>query len=353
MRSNILIGEIKLVFDGKTILITGGTGSLGKNLVRRIMTGEVGVPKKVIIFSRDEDKQYTMNLELKKLNVSTHDTMYRKLSNTIEFRIGDVKDYASLVGIMKDVNIVIHAAALKQVPTCEYFPYESVKTNILGSENVIKAVQNNGGNVETVLAISTDKACKPINTYGMCKAIQERLIIQANIDCKRTRFICVRYGNVIASRGSVIPLFKEQIRNGGPVTVTTNDMTRFWLGLDTAVDIIFDTLRFAKAAEIYVPDITSANIVDLASVMIGKSKIEIKTTGIRPGEKIHEILISEEEMYRTIKRGKYYVIYPILEELQKKPIKKIVLTKELSSEDCVMDKSELRSFLKNEGLLSS
>jgi len=340
-----------LILEGKTILITGGTGSLGKNLVRRIMTGEVGIPKKVIIFSRDEDKQYNMNLDWKKLIVATHDTIYHKIGESLEFRIGDVKDYASLVDIMTDVNIVIHAAALKQVPTCEYFPYEAVKTNIIGPENVIKAVKENGGNVETVLAISTDKACKPINTYGMCKAIQERLIIQANMDCKRTRFIAVRYGNVIASRGSVIPLFKEQIKNGGPVTITTDDMTRFWLTLDTAVDIIFDSLRYAIAGEIFVPKVTSAKIIDLANVMIGDRNIDIKITGIRPGEKIHEILISEEETYRTVIRGNYYVVCPILEELQKGPVKDRVLTKELSSADYIMNRNDLKAFLEKEGHL--
>jgi len=334
-----------MIFQGKTILITGGTGSLGKNLVRRIMAGKLGEPKKIIIFSRDEDKQHSMKLEWKNMKVATDEVFYHNFEEILDFRIGDVKDYESLVGAVKDADIVIHAAALKQVPVCEYFPFESVKTNIIGTQNVIRAVKKNGGKVEVLLGVSTDKACKPINTYGMCKAIQERLIIEANLNSGNTKFICVRYGNVVASRGSVIPLFREQIGNGGPVTITAKEMTRFWLTLDTAVDIIFDAIRLARAGDIYIPDVPSANIMDLAEIMIGDRKIDIEFIGIRPSEKVHEILISEEEIARTIKRGDYYVIYPILPELQKEKVEKHALTKEFSSADHVMSKSELKAFL--------
>jgi len=334
-----------MIFQGKTILITGGTGSLGKNLVRRIMAGKLGEPKKIIIFSRDEDKQNSMKLEWKNMKVATDEVFYHNFEEILDFRIGDVKDYGSLVGVVKHADIVIHAAALKQVPVCEYFPFESVKTNIIGTQNVIQAVRENGEKVEVLLGVSTDKACKPINTYGMCKAIQERLIIEANLNSGNTKFICVRYGNVVASRGSVIPLFREQIGNGGPVTITAKEMTRFWLTLDTAVDIIFDAIRLAHAGDIYIPDVPSASIMDLAEIMIGDRKIDIEFIGVRPSEKVHEILISEEEIARTIKRGNYYVIYPILPELQKEKVEKHALTKEFSSADHVMSKSELKAFL--------
>lgn len=340
-----------MIFQDKTVLITGGTGSLGKALVRQIMSGKRGEPKKIIVFSRDEDKQNSMKLEWKNMKVATDEVIYHNFEETLDFRIGDVRDYESLSKAVKDADIVIHAAALKQVPVCEYFPIESIKTNIIGAQNVIQAAKADGEKVEVVLGVSTDKACKPINTYGMCKAIQERLMVQANLNSGHTRFICVRYGNVIASRGSVIPLFKEQIRNGGPVTITVKEMTRFWLTLDTAVAIIFDALDSAQPGDIYVPDVPSANIVDLAKVMIGDRKVGIQFTGIRPGEKLHEILISEEEVPRTIKRDDYYVICPMLPELQREHIAKPVLAKEFSSADCVMSKSELKSFLQKEGHL--
>ena len=351
MPYNISNGERNMIFQDKTILITGGTGSLGKSLVRRIMTGELGEPERIIIFSRDEDKQHQMRLEWKGLAAATDDVLYRNAEGILDFRIGDVKDYESIVRSVREAEVIIHAAALKQVPVCEYFPYESVKTNILGMQNIIRVINENENKVEIVLAVSTDKACKPINTYGMCKAIQERLTIQANLNSEHTKFICVRYGNVIASRGSVIPLFREQIRNGGPVTITTKEMTRFWLTLDTAADIIFDALHFAHAGEIYIPDVPSANIMDLAEVMIRERNIDIEFTGIRPGEKIHEILISEEEIPRTIKRGNYYVICPILPELQEEKIGKHILTKELSSADRTMSKGELEAFGRKERIL--
>jgi UDP-glucose 4-epimerase len=202
-----------------------------------------------------------------------------------------------------------------------------------------------------VIAVSTDKACKPVNVYGMCKAIQERLVIEANLRCTATKFICARYGNVAASRGSVIPLFREQIRKGGPVTVTVKEMTRFLLTMEQAINIIFDALRDGKAGDIYIPHLDSFNVLDLAQIMIGKKDIDIEFTGIRPGEKIHEILISEEEIARTIRRGDYYIIHPILPELC--PAKKIKssLKKELSSADKVINKKELKDFLKKEGFL--
>ena len=340
-----------MIFQGKTILITGGTGSLGKNLVRNIMTGKFGKPKQVIVFSRDEDKQYAMELEWKNLKVATDDVFYYD-DEVLSFRIGDVRDYESVVRVVREAEIIIHAAALKQIPIGEYFPFESIKTNILGAQNIIRAILENANNVETMLAVSTDKACKPVNTYGMCKAIQERLVVEANRLCPNTRFICVRYGNVAASRGSIIPLFQEQIRNGGPLSITSKDMTRFILSLDTAYDIIIEAISSAEAGDTYVPDLPSVKILDLAEVMIGERKVGVDIIGVRPGEKTHEVLISEEEIPRTIKRGNYYVICPVLPKIRKAKIGVPVLTKELSSADHCMSKSQLKDFLQAGGYLN-
>ncbi len=340
-----------MIFQDKRILITGGTGSLGKSLVRSIMTGKFGTPKQVIVFSRDEDKQYAMEIEWKKMRSATDDIFYYG-DDVLGFCIGDVRDYESVVRVVKKADVIINAAALKQVPIGEYFPFESVKTNILGAQNIIRAILETENNVETMLAVSTDKACKPVNTYGMCKAIQERLVVEANLICPKTRFICVRYGNVIASRGSVIPLFQEQIRSGGPVTITSKEMTRFMITMDNAINLIVETIRSAEAGDIYIPILSSAKTLDLAEVMIGDRKIDIKVIGIRPGEKIHEILVSEEEIPRTIRRGNYYVICPVLPKIRKVKITRPVLAKELSSSDNTMTKGKLKEFLQADGYLN-
>jgi len=341
-----------MFFQDKRILITGGTGSLGKALVHYIMQGKKGKPKQVIIFSRDEDKQYNMELEWKNLTVSTHDVFYHP-EEVLDFQIGDVRDYESVVRAVKKADIIIHAAALKHVPIGEYYPYEHVKTNILGIQNIIRAIIENENTVETVLALSTDKACKPVNTYGMCKAIQERLAIEANRLCPKTRFICTRYGNVAASRGSIIPLFREQIKKGGPVTITTEDMTRYLMTLDQAIATIMAALENADPGDIYVPQIPSVKIIELAKTLIGKNEVDIKVTGIRPGEKTHEILVSEEEIPRTIARDGYYVILPVLPNLRKKGTVKPALTKEYSSSSDLMNKAQMAKFLKDGGFLQS
>ncbi len=340
------------MFDKKTIMITGGTGSVGKALVKRIMTGKFGKPEKIIIFSRDEDKHYQMKLQWKNMKAATDDVYYHNFEEILDFRVGDVRDIESITRSVKQSNIIIHAAALKQVPICEYFPYESVQTNIKGAQNIIRSIIENNNCVEKVLAISTDKACKPVNVYGMCKAVQERLIIEANLRCTPTKFICARYGNVAASRGSVIPLFKEQINNGGPVTITTKEMTRFLLTMEQATDIVFDALLNGKAGDIYIPKLVSFNIMDLAHLMIGSKNINIEFIGIRPGEKIHEILISEEEIPRTSKRGDYFIIHPILPELFSHKISKLPLIKEYSSSDTIISQNELHEFLIKEGFLN-
>jgi FlaA1/EpsC-like NDP-sugar epimerase len=335
----------------KTILITGGTGSLGKVLVRRLLTGEMGEPKKIVIFSRDETKQHAMRVDYQSLKSPTDEVIYNNFRQLLEFRIGDVRDFHSVNSVVRDADIIFNAAALKQVPSCEYFPFEAVQTNILGPENIIRAIREHNLKVDTVVGISTDKACKPVNVMGMTKAIQERVFIQANMDCKDTRFMCVRYGNVLASRGSVIPLFHEQILSGGPVTITTDDMTRFLLSLDQAVDTIFAAVRFGIRGETYIPRVPSALVTDIAHALIGDRPIKTVITGIRPGEKVHEILVSEEEAHRTIKRGDFYVILPILPELRHDERIEPVISKEYSSGNNLMSPDQLYEILSQYGLL--
>jgi UDP-glucose 4-epimerase len=337
--------------EGKRVLITGGTGSLGQVLVRRLLSGELGQPRKIIVFSRDEAKQHAMRVEYLHKRAVTDEVIYRNLQQLIEFRIGDVRDFHSLAAALQDADVVFNAAALKQVPTCEYFPYQAVMTNIGGPENVVRAIQEHRLPIETVVGVSTDKACKPVNVMGMTKAIQERVFIQANMRCPETRFICVRYGNVLASRGSVIPLFHDQIKRGGPVTITTTDMTRFLLSLDEAVDTVFAAVRGARRGETYIPRVPSANVVDIAAVLIGDRPIQTVVTGIRPGEKVHEILVSEEECHRTVDRGKYYAIAPILPEVRNGDKLEAALNGEYSSANSVMDRAALADLLRRRQLM--
>jgi UDP-glucose 4-epimerase len=339
------------MLNNKTILVTGGTGSLGKVLIRRLLSGEMGIPKKIIVFSRDEAKQHEMRISYLNSKAPTDEVIYNNFKRLLEFRIGDVRDFHSVSSALQGVDVVFNAAALKQVPSCEYFPFEAVKTNIEGPENIVRVIRELKLPVNTVVGISTDKACKPVNVMGMTKAIQERIFITANLNCPHTRFICVRYGNVLASRGSVIPLFHEQILAGGPVTITTPDMTRFLLSLDQAVDTIFAALRGAKRGETYIPRVPSSKVMDIVDVLIGDRKIKTVITGIRPGEKIHEILVSEEEAHRTIERGDYYVILPILPELCTLDDKKITLGHEFSSNDTVMTPKELKETLERFDLM--
>lgn len=338
------------LFENKTLVITGGTGSLGKVLTKRILSGEQGTPRKVIIFSRDEAKQHYMRLEFLQKKAATDEVIFKNFQSLLEFRIGDVRDYHSVVGVLKNADIVINAAALKQVPSCEYFPYEAVRTNIEGAENIVRAIREHSMKVETVVGVSTDKACKPVNVMGMTKSIQEKVFIAANITCPETRFICVRYGNVLASRGSVIPLFHDQIKSGGPLTITTADMTRFLLPLNRAVDTIFNALERALPGETFVPRVPACNMVTLAQALIGDRNVKIVYTGIRPGEKIDEIMLSDEEAPRAYESGEYYSIQPMLPELVKE-VKKGPLTKEYSSGDELMNMEQTRAYLKEHNLL--
>ena len=304
------------MFDGKTILVTGGTGSLGRVLVKRILGGEMGIPRKVLVFSRDEDKQHQMRLEYQKIPVATDELIYREREKMLGFVIGDVRSYESLAAAVKAVDIIVFASALKQVPTCEYFPYQAILTNSVGAQNLVRALQETQNNVELVIGISTDKACKPVNVYGMTKALQERILISANLDCPRTKFICVRYGNVLASRGSMIPLFLKQIEEHRPITITSQSMTRFLLSIDEAVNVIFRAIQRCDPGEIFVPRLPSAKVVDIANVLKGDLDLPTLITGVRPGEKIHEILISEEEAFRTFDGKDHLIIQPIVPELR-------------------------------------
>ena len=333
--------------EGKRILVTGGTGSLGQTLVKRLLTGELGKPENITVFSRDEAKQHYMRLDFMHKKAATDDVIYENSQNLLNFRIGDVRDYSSLLAAMRNADVVFHAAALKQVPSCEYFPFEAVQTNIFGAQNVVRAIRENNLPVETVVGISTDKACKPINVMGMTKALQERVLIEANRDCLNTKFMCVRYGNVIASRGSIVPLFVEQIKKGGPVTITLPEMTRFLLSLNSAVDTVFAAVTEGERGETYVPQVAAARVTDVAQALMPEGeKIEMIFTGIRPGEKIHEIMVSEEEIYRTTERGGYYVVHSILPDLRGEEFEP-VLTSEYSSADNNLDIAALRELLKS------
>jgi FlaA1/EpsC-like NDP-sugar epimerase len=341
-----------MIFEGKTILVTGGTGSMGKTFVRRVLTGELGTPRKIIVFSRDEAKQHDMRMSYLNRVAATDEVIYQNFKRVLEFRIGDVRDYASLCAAVRDADIVVNAAALKQVPTCEYFPSQAVLTNCVGAANIVRAIEENAFPVDTVIAISTDKACKPINVMGMTKSIQERIFTAANILNPGTRFMCVRYGNVLASRGSVIPLFHEQIRNGGPVTITGPEMTRFLLSLDQAVDTVFTALQEAKPGETYIPRVSSATVMQIAKALIGERNTKIEIIGIRPGEKIHEILVSEEEANHCVERGEYYAILPMLPELGDPDRHEVnALGKEFSSADVVLDMEKTVALLKKHKLM--
>jgi FlaA1/EpsC-like NDP-sugar epimerase len=339
------------LLKGKSILVTGGTGSMGKVLVRRLLSGELGAPRKVIVFSRDEAKQNDMRIAYQRRRVGADQGILRNFMSVLEFRLGDVRNFGEVCSGVKDADIVINAAALKQVPTCEYFPEQAVLTNCVGAANIVRAISENGYPVDTVVGVSTDKACKPVNVMGMTKAVQERIFISANILTPKTRFICVRYGNVLASRGSVVPLFLEQIAAGGPVTLTVPSMTRFLLSLDEAVDTIFTALRDAKRGETYVPRAPAATVQNIARALIGKRRIQLQEFGIRPGEKMHEILISEEEVNHCVRRGDYYAILSMLPELRRGGSERNALKKEFSSADTVLSLKGTAALLRRHGLM--
>ncbi len=279
-------------WSDKVILVTGGTGSFGKKFVE-IMLNEYH-PAKLIIFSRDELKQHEMR-------TSGFD------HPSLRYFIGDVRDVERLRRAMHGVHIVVHAAALKQVPACEYNPMEAIKTNILGSSNVVEAALDAG--VEKVLALSTDKAVNPVNLYGATKLAAEKLFVQSNAYAggMATRFSCVRYGNVVGSRGSVVPIFLQQ-RSSGRLTVTDQRMTRFWLTLEQGVRFVIHRIEQMRGGEVFVPKIPSMNLVDLAKAIAPEAQLEF--VGIRPGEKLHEVLISEDEARGTVELEDMFVVQP-------------------------------------------
>ncbi|MGI8669320.1 MAG: polysaccharide biosynthesis protein [Aridibacter sp.] len=331
--------------EGKRVLVTGGTGSLGQTLIRRLLTGELGTPSNITVYSRDEAKQHYMRLEFLHRKVATDEIIYKNSQDLLNFRIGDVRDYSAILSALRKADIVFNAAALKQVPSCEYYPFEAIQTNVLGAQNIVKAVKENDLQIEEIIGISTDKACKPINVMGLTKALQERIFIEANRDCKNTDFKCVRYGNVIASRGSIVPLFVELVKNNQPLTVTMEEMTRFLLSLNKAVDTVFAAVTDGKRGDTYIPIAPAARIVDVAKALMKDKDLPIEFTGIRPGEKIHEILVSEEECFRTIKRGDYYVILPVLPELRNGGDSMGVLDSEYSSKDDNISITNLQQLL--------
>ena len=279
-------------WTNKNILVTGGTGSFGKTFVSVMM--EEYHPKRLIVYSRDELKQHEMR-------IAGFD------HPNLRYFIGDVRDLPRLKRAFNGVDIVVHAAALKQVPACEYNPMEAIKTNILGSSNVVDAALDTG--VEKVLALSTDKAVNPINLYGATKLAAEKLMVQSNAYAggMKTRFSCVRYGNVVGSRGSVVPLFIKQ-RKTGEVTLTDERMTRFWISLDQGVQFVIRCIEQMQGGEVFVPKIPSMKMKDLAEVIAPKARI--KVIGIRPGEKLHEVLISQDEARTTVELEDMYVVQP-------------------------------------------
>jgi len=289
--------------DNSSVLITGGTGSLGTALVERLLSGNDGIPKRIAIFSRDELKQAQMKAAYP--------------DDRLDFQLGDIRNEKRVEEVLQGIDIVFHAAAMKRVEMCEQHPQEAVATNIHGTENIISAIQRYRLPVCTVVGVSSDKGCSPINVYGATKFIQEKLILHGNIICPNTRFVCVCYGNVMASRGSMIPMFQQQIASGGPVTVRDPNMTRFLISLDEAVDTLLDALNNAQRGEVYVPQLPAAKVVDVVEVLMNGQKIPIRYTGRNPGEKIHETLITEAEASNVVVRDGYMVVTP---HRQDKPV---------------------------------
>ncbi len=291
---NISASKYKRYFNNKTILITGGTGSFGNAVVEKLLSLN---PQEIIIFSRDEKKQFDMG---NKFN-----------SPKLRFITGDVRDISAIDYAIHKVDFVFHAAALKQVPNCEFFPMEAIQTNALGAANVIRAAINN--NVKRLVVLSTDKAVYPINAMGMTKALMERIMISHSREKKGKTILCgTRYGNVMATRGSVIPYFMNLIRENKPLTVTDPNMTRFMMNLNDSIDLVFHALSSGKNGEIYIKKAPATKVGDLAKAMcaIFSHKKGIKNIGIRPGEKMHETLVSQEECLRTKDQGLYYQITP-------------------------------------------
>jgi len=281
------------MLNNKNILITGGTGSFGKKFIETVL--ENYTPSEIRIYSRDELKQFEMR------------DLFSTEEHPIKYFIGDVRDKERLYRVTHGIDYIVHAAALKQVPTAEFNPFETVKTNVLGAQNVIEAALEN--NVKRVIALSTDKACNPINLYGATKLTSDKMFAAANHwqGSHKTSFAVVRYGNVVGSRGSVIPFFMKK-KDEGVLPITDKKMTRFWITLEQSVRFVLDSLDRMKGGELFVPKIPSMNIIDLAKTIAPEAKIEI--IGIRPGEKLHEMMISNDDSINTLEFDSYFVIQP-------------------------------------------
>ena len=329
------------MLDGKKVLITGGTGSLGTALTRRLLTTNVDT---IRIFSRDELKQVEMSSKFNE--------------KRLRFLIGDVRDKERLMHALEDIDIVIHAAALKHVPVIEYNPFEAVKTNVNGSQNLIEACLKN--NVEKVIAIGTDKAVAPLNTYGTTKLLMERLFVSANYykGAHKTIFTCVRYGNVLGSRGSIVPLFIKQIKNNQNVTVTDPTMTRFNITMDKALDLILRAIENGKGGEIFIPKLKAYKVGDIkdAIIQLFNKNTETEIIKVRPGEKYHESLISENEIRNSFETDMDYILYE--HEYQHRSINNFEyepskLTDRYSSDKVeLLSIDELKNILINENLIS-
>lgn len=293
------------VFAGKTLLITGGTGSFGNTVLKHFLSTDIG---EIRIFSRDEKKQDDMRHD--------YQLKYPELSGKIKFYIGDVRNPDSLRGVMRGVDYIFHAAALKQVPSCEFFPMEAVRTNVLGTDNVLTAAIDAG--VKKVVCLSTDKAAYPINAMGISKAMMEKVIgaKARTVKAEATTICCTRYGNVMCSRGSVIPLFIDRIRKGLPLTVTDPSMTRFLMNLDEAVDLVLFAFTHAEPGDLFVQKAPASTVGDLAEAVqevFGRTGVQV--IGTRHGEKLYETLVTREEMLRAEDMGGYYRIHPDTRDL--------------------------------------
>lgn len=291
------------MLNGKKLLITGGTGSFGNSAIKAFLSSEI---KEIRIFSRDEKKQNDMRIELN--------------NEKLKFYIGNIRDYESINSAMNGVDFVFHAAALKQVPSCEFYPLEAIKTNVSGTENVLNAAISNG--VKKIIILSTDKAVYPINAMGMTKALMEKIMIAKSrtVDEKKTLLCGIRYGNVIGTRGSVIPLFIKQIKEKRPLTITDTNMTRFLMPLEDAINLVLFALKHGKQGEMFVQKSPACTIKDLATAIkeIFKAENKIKTIGTRHGEKLHETLLTREEMARCEDLGNYFKILPDVRDLNYK-----------------------------------
>ena len=286
------------IFKDKTLLITGGTGSFGNAVLRRFLNTDI---KEIRIFSRDEKKQDDMRHE--------YQVRYPEVANKIKFYIGDVRSLGSCRGVMQGVDYIFHAAALKQVPSCEFFPMEAVKTNVIGTDNVLTAAIE--ADVGAVICLSTDKAAYPINAMGITKAIEEKVAIAKSRYSNKTKICCTRYGNVMCSRGSVIPLWIEQIRSGNPITLTDPSMTRFIMSLDEAVDLVLFAFEYGQNGDILVqkaPACTIGTQAEAVCELFGGKKENIKVIGIRHGEKMYETLLTNEECAKAEDMGNFYRI---------------------------------------------